>query len=350
MNTSKSSSDFAPLLKALRQIEYQLELKGAARILIAAAHLKEFKRQELASHNKVMERPITGPRIPTRGRHHSDQPRTILARWPKDNLLEAALPTLLFTISGQADIRVANYSVCCWPGDIILIPAGIPKSDGSVPDYLNVAPEATCDILLFSPGRVFGEGLECSIGHSRGNKHIPGDIDEGCWLKNHFLAQLYAGLSDELQNRGNSKSTYHLLLLLIIQLRREIEEGHALKGWQFASSPLRPVKLTPIRQAMEYIHHHLEKPLTIDFVARQIGISRTAFTRDFRSETGDTFKNYLTDQRLKHAEVLLRDANLPVKRVSAMVGLSPGRFRDLFRQRNQCTPDEFRDTLKKCPQ
>src|SRR5690606_4932493 len=132
------------------------------------------------------------------------------------------------------------------------------------------------------------------------------------------------------------------LVLLVGQLRRETADGRAVKGWQFSSLPWRPVKLTPNRQSMKYIHQHLDKPLTIDYVARQIGISRTAFTRDFRRETGDTFKNYLTDQRLKQAEVLLREAKLPVKRVSAMVGLSPGRLRNLFRQKNHCTPDEFR--------
>lgn len=349
MNSSKPSSDFAPLLQALQQMEQRLELKGVSRILVAAADVKEFKRQELASHNKIKSHRIVGARVPVQGRYRTDQVRTILAHWPEDHLLEAAVPTLLFVLSGQADIRVANYSVCCWPGDIVLIPAGVPKSDGSVPDYANITPEAFCDIMMFSPGLVYGQGLECSIGHSRGDKHIAPDIDEGCWVKNFLLAQLYTGLNNELQNKGNSRSTYHLLLLLLILLRREVKEGNAIKGWQFLPFPVHPVKQTLIRQAMEYIHNHLEEPLAIDVVARQIGISRTAFTRDFRRETGDTFKNYLTTQRLNYAEVLLREANLPVKRVSALVGLSPGRLRYLFQQKHQCTPDEFRNASEKCP-
>lgn len=342
MGSSNLATDFSPLLKALRQIESRLNIRDETHILVATGEKETFQRQVLASHNRVIERKLLGPRVPVRGRRRINQTRAIEAHWPSDKLHEVTTPCLNFVLNGQADMRIADYSVHCWPGDIILIPAGLPRSDGSAPDYVEVTPASTCDILLFSPGLVAGTGLECSIGHSRGEKHMLGTIDERCWVKNILIAQLYASLCEELEDSGNSRSTYYLLMLLLIHLQKEIESGNAMVGWPFSSVVKPDVEQELIRQALKYINDHLEEQLTIDIVARQIGVSRTIFTREFRRAIGDSFKNYLINQRMKRAEILLKEANLPVNRVSKEVGLSPGRLRGLFRQRHQRTPDEFR--------
>jgi AraC-like DNA-binding protein len=344
MSTTKQTSDFKPLLKALHSIESRLESRGESGVLVARKTQKVFERQKLASHNKVTARQLRGARNVIRGRRRIDQTRIIAARWPEDKMLETTEPTINFILSGQADMRVANYVVHCGPGDAILIPAGMPTSDGSLPNYVDVTPQSACDVLLLSPGLAAKLGLECEISHSRGEKHLAGNVDERCWMKNLPVAQLYFMLCAELENRGNSKSTFHLLMLLLIQLQQEIKAGNAMVGWPFSTSSVPDIKQELIHHAIKYINEHLGEPLTIDVVAREMGVSRSILTREFRRAAKDTFKNYLTKQRMKLAEVLLKEANLPVSTVSKRVGLSPDRLRVLFQQKYQCSPDEFRHT------
>jgi AraC-like DNA-binding protein len=346
MNTSRSSSDFDPLLKAFRQIESRIELAGKASVLVATNSIETFKQQELAAHHIVTNRELLGECVPVRGRRRLEQSRLITARYPISNLTAVSNPVFKIVLSGQADMRIADYSVRCVPGDIIYIPSGLPMLDGSHTDYIEVTPQSTCDTLLLDPGLVQGIGLECSINHSRGEKRIPGNIDERCWLKDIQISHFYMALCAELRTQGNSKSTFYLLLLLLIQLQREISAGKAFVGWPFATTSPPKAKQKLVNQAMQYIDDHLDESLTIDVVARQMGVSRTILTRAFRKETGDTFKNYLIKHRLDLAKVLLKKANLPVNRVAEQVGLSSGRLRGLFRNKYNCTPDEFR-SLKK---
>lgn len=338
--------EFETLYKTLQKMLVQLEWKKSSNVLIGAKTMEEFHRQNLEPHNKVVRRKLQGKRVTTRDRRYNDQNRVISARWPQDHLHEATEPSLYFFLDGKADMRISNYSVQCLPGDIVLIPAGIPHADGSVPEYVEVTPDSSCDLVMFSPGLVSGRGLECSIGHSRGHKYIEGAADERCWVQNILLANVFAGLCNELQNKGNSKSSHYLLLLLFVLFLREIEEGKALKGWLFTTLSTPHVKKALFRRALEHIQDHFAEPLTIDSVARHIAVSRAVFTRGFQHETGQTFKDYLTELRLKRAEVLLEKTHVPVENISGLVGLSPGRLRGLFRLRHGCSPTEFRTRSK----
>jgi len=334
--------DFQPLLTNLQRIQLALENGQAPPIMIAARTLSEFKRQELPSQCSATPRKVIGPRVPVLGRLPEGRMRIELARWPNDCMLEGAFPSLLVVISGQADIRVADYIVHCPTGSMLYIPGGIPKMNAARPHYEEITEQSHCDVLMLTPGWVNGEGLECSICHSRGALHEYGNKDESCWVKNGLLAQLFAGFASEAENEGMGKSTFYLLSCILLLLQREIKRGGGFKSWQFVNESADAPSHDPIERALQYIDDHLATPLSIDVVARQVGFSRRAFTERFRTKTGQTFKDYLTEVRLKHASLLLCEANLPVKRVSRLVGLSPGQLRLLFHQRYQCTPGEFR--------
>lgn len=339
---------FQPLLVALKRIQLRLDAESASQVMLATRTLREFKRQDLPNYCSVTLRKLIGPREPVLGRLPEGRVRLELARWPNDALLEGAFPSLIVVTEGQADIRIANYVVHCQPGAMLLIPGGIPKLDATRPHYEEITPDAHCDLLMLNPGLVNGEGLECSICHSRGDQHEFGSKDEACWVKNRLLAQLFAGFASEVENEGNGKSTFYLLNCILLLLCREIERGKGFKSWQFLSEKQIVAKdetfpsQNPMNQAMEYIADHFSSSLSIDRVARQVGFSRRAFTERFREKTGQSFNDYVTQLRMEHARALLREANLPVKRVARMVGLSPGQLRYLFHQQHGCTPGEYR--------
>lgn len=337
---------FLPLLETLKKIQSGMESERPPQVMLAAPTMEEFKRQNLPVRCKVVRRKIRGRRVPVRGRRQISENPSVLANWPLDGLVEGVAPTLLFVVSGEADIRLVDYVVHCRAGDILFIPARIPKLDGSRPHYEKITPEAHCDILMLSAHPSNPAHVSAALCHSHGDRHESSGEGEACWVKNVLLGQIFFGLGDELQNKGSLKSTFHLIASVASLFQEEVVSGRGFNSLVLPSDSQDSAFLDPIQHATEYIQNHLNKPLSIDIVARWVGLSRTAFTKRFRAETNQSFKAYLTRLRLEQAKTLLCQSNLSIERISERVGLAPGQLRALFRQSCRCTPREFRQSQK----
>lgn len=85
--------------------------------------------------------------------------------------------------------------------------------------------------------------------------------------------------------------------------------------------------------------------VSIEDVAREIGISSGHLSRLFKQETGYTFLDYLMNIRVKRAAELLQDSTVKVYEVADLVGYTDARyFAQVFRKITGMTPSEFRDT------
>ena len=76
-----------------------------------------------------------------------------------------------------------------------------------------------------------------------------------------------------------------------------------------------------IADALEIIHTHFNTKLTLDSVAKEIGISRSQFAVLFTRILEQTFLDYLSSHRIRIAQKLLQ-ANKSVKVVASEVGFS----------------------------
>lgn len=345
MKPSLEATGFLPLQGALKQIQFWLSAQRPMQVMLATQTKDDFEKQKLPSHCNVVRRKIQGPRVPVRGRRKRDVANT-LAHWPEDGLVEGMLSTLIFVVSGCADIRIADYVVHCQAGDMMYIPARLPKLDGSRPHYETITAEAHCALLMVRSDVLDSQVLGAHICHSFADKHDNQAPGSSCWFKSTFMAQLFAGLGDELQNQGNGKSTFHLLAALILLMSQEIEQGRCFNSLEFPSESISLASYDPIERAKKYIENHLSRSLTIDQVARWVGISRAVFTKQFREATGVSFKTYITELRLEQVKVLLCQSPLSIEHVSERVGLSSGQLRNLFQQTMQCSPSEFRQQSK----
>ena len=99
-----------------------------------------------------------------------------------------------------------------------------------------------------------------------------------------------------------------------------------------------------IRQAQEYMEHrYTDSQLSLSEVAAQVSLSAGHFSTIFSQETGQTFKEYLTELRLKKAKVLLRTTTLKAFEISDQVGYNdPHYFSHVFHKHTGLTPMEFR--------
>ena len=99
-----------------------------------------------------------------------------------------------------------------------------------------------------------------------------------------------------------------------------------------------------VRQAQEYIeHHYMDAAMTLNAVAAHVNLSPSYFSAVFSQETGQTFKEYLTELRIKKAKELLRTTPMRSSEIGYSVGYSdPHYFSQVFRKHTGVTPMEFR--------
>jgi len=342
MNPIAKDSAFAPLLGALKRILFSLESDPSPCVMLAAQTMEEFKAQQLPPNCKVTRRKLHGKRIRVRNCNSN-----LIARWPQDGLVEIVSPMLLVVLSDNVDICIVDYVVHCNVGDVFFFPARIPKFDSLHMYHDKVKPEAHYDLLLIDFLAVGLHSLAAYICHFRDGHLMPPDIGESCWIDSREISLIFDAISEIAQRGESAKSTFHLFIAVILLLEQGIARGKCLTLEATPSRSLIMDDYSPIAKAQEYIQNHLYTSLSIDLVARWVGLSRNVFVQQFRKETGETFLEYLTRQRLEQAKVLLCQSNLSIEIISGRIGLSSGQLRNLFHDKLQCTPREFRKNQRK---
>lgn len=97
----------------------------------------------------------------------------------------------------------------------------------------------------------------------------------------------------------------------------------------------------------DYIEHHYTEDITLEETAAQIGFSKFHFSRLFRQFTDTSFYDYLCARRIKAAETLLLDPNLPITEIALQSGFaSISTFNRVFKKFKECTPTEFKEFYK----
>ena len=128
------------------------------------------------------------------------------------------------------------------------------------------------------------------------------------------------------------------------ELLRERARAVLLGGLAFrdvrASHPHEAV----IKQAQETMdRRYMEPELSLNDVAAQVNLNPCHFSAVFSQGTGQTFKEYLTEIRIKKAKELLRTTAMRTFEICYQVGYNdPHYFSHVFKKHTGVTPGEFR--------
>ncbi len=105
-----------------------------------------------------------------------------------------------------------------------------------------------------------------------------------------------------------------------------------------------------VHAALEYIHQHYTKPLTLRQCARELRLNASYLSAQFSITVGIPFKTYLTEVRMEKARELLSNPAAAIADVSSSVGYaSENRFRLAFKQATGLCPRLWRETLRMDP-
>jgi len=99
-------------------------------------------------------------------------------------------------------------------------------------------------------------------------------------------------------------------------------------------------------EACLYISENCMKPLSLNDVALQVGVSRSHFAHLFKNYTNMTFVDFLTVERVKLAETFFMNPRLRITDIAFESGFSSiSSFNRSFRKVKGCSPTEFRATM-----
>lgn len=201
----------------------------------------------------------------------------------------------------------------CWhesivkQGDLVLVPAGQTTywrwptniSTSNLGIYLQ--PESIVQTARFAdlnPDRI--ELMDC---FSRSDPH---------------LYQIAAMLLAELKSGGIMGELY-------VESLTQVFIIHLLRHYSVFQPEIADRYNLPLRRlesAIDYIHAHLDGELSMAQIASSVNTSPNYFASLFKSATGISLHQYVIQQRVERAKLLLKTTDLPISNIASQVGFA----------------------------
>ena len=103
-----------------------------------------------------------------------------------------------------------------------------------------------------------------------------------------------------------------------------------------------------MRMAIGYIGSRLSEKISADDVAREIGLSKYYFLREFKKITNMTLVEYINGLRCEKAREMLKEENISIAEISLRCGFENGSyFNKIFRNETGVSMSEYRKNIKK---
>ncbi len=106
-----------------------------------------------------------------------------------------------------------------------------------------------------------------------------------------------------------------------------------------------------ILRAKNYIDKNYMRALSLTDMSEYLQINGAYFSMLFKTETGITFKDYLTGIRIEKAKSLLVNQEIKINKVAELTGYGDYRnFCKIFRRETGSSPSEYREKYRVIPE
>lgn len=175
------------------------------------------------------------------------------------------------------------------------------------------------------------------------NNHLP-----GCILKNRSDKQLVRSLVEAIIREQVNQQAYHRELVqqiintLITVVARNVTFTVPAKLQK------KGVSSTSL-DMVHYIHQHIYSPdkLKAELIASQFSISPGYISEYFKTHTGESLQQYITNYRLKLVEIRLRYSDLRMNEIAFELGFTDeSHLNRMFKKYKGMSPSDYRRELK----
>ncbi|MFC8298376.1 helix-turn-helix domain-containing protein [Micromonospora orduensis] len=130
--------------------------------------------------------------------------------------------------------------------------------------------------------------------------------------------------------------------------RRLVVPPHRAGGQaQYVTMPVPARDDHPLAELLPWVMQRLDRPLTVEDLARQANMSSRNLARHFRSATGTTPLQWLSTQRIRHAQELLENTDDSVDVIAQAAGMGTATtLRRHFHRTVGVPPDAYRRTFR----
>lgn len=231
---------------------------------------------------------------------------------------------LIFCRAGQGWFEIDGRHEVIEPGDVLLIPLGVPHTYGAI---------------AHNPWSIHWIHFVGVIGdyyaYQRQNETYKFRVDsDDC----EVLEMLF--------NMCRGAFVANFVLHRIIYASQTLH--HLLAHFMFNNRAFSPLLRTShcrsIEDTLTYLHENVHAKLTLDQMADYAGLSRSHFVRLFKEQTQYSPMNYFIRLKMQHACMLLTLSNKTIKAISYDVGYeNPYYFSRLFKRIIGMSPLDYRD-------
>jgi AraC-like DNA-binding protein len=240
---------------------------------------------------------------------------------------------LVLTTSGAADISWETHSVetafRATSGDIGFFPSDRQEHTLSI----TVASDFSAYHVLLPAvhvQRVCGEEGLSSVPNLRA---IPS-------FRDGLMQASLERLSSRTEGRQISEEIGDEIAARQLVLRLCVLVGGRVPEWQKDTSVFTPGVM---RQVVASIDAHLGVPLTLECMARAVGLSPGHFARKFHQSSGESLGRFINRRRVGTSFAMLRAGGQSLARIALELGFSSqSHFTRLFSGLSGITPDQFR--------
>lgn len=232
---------------------------------------------------------------------------------------------IIFVVEGEAIVHIDGVEVKAIAGDTVILGSNVLHAVGtctSAKYHYLIVDRAFCVENHFDTNRL-------SFNICVHDKTIHGMLRD--------LTEAYSCLN----KRNYAKQEIRARVLLLMSY---ICENYSVESTQ--SNDVQSLYFAKL--AISYIYEHFSSPISLDEVARAVGISKFYFIRAFRAATGDTFVKFVNKVRCDHAKQMLLSSSKTVNRICDECGfVTPSYFSRTFKKYVGYLPSEYREIYKK---
>ncbi len=234
-------------------------------------------------------------------------------------------------VTQKADDRL--YEAFIHRGDSILVPAGQPK-------YWCRREGICCSLHIHLNPEMIRQIAEAS---EMDTKRI--DLVDCSGKQDLQLHQIAMLLLAELESGGMMGKLYveSLTQVLAIHLLRQYSSTAPTVTAENRTSGNRSLTHIQLQQAIEYIHAHLDQDLSLAELASIVNISPTYFASLFKQSMGIAPHQYVIQQRVEAAKLMLSRTDLAIADIASKVGFSSqSHLTQQFKRLTGMTPKQVR--------